>query len=58
MIDPAAAHAQEVENYRNHVLNKYKDLPQLDRIEAMMVDIFAMMYVGLVVVPNSGKEFI
>ena len=58
MINPVAAHAKEVEEYRNHVRHKYKDMEQLDRIEAMMIDIFAMMYVGLIVVPNSNKEFV
>jgi len=58
MIDPAAAYGQEVENYRNHVRNKYKDMEQFDRIEAMMVDIFAMIYVVGIVKRNSDREFI
>ena len=57
-MNPVAAHAREVEEYRNHVRTKYKDMEQLDRIEAMMVDLFAMLYVGLIVMPNSDKEFI
>lgn len=52
------AYAQEVEKYRADARAKYKDMEQLDRIEAMMADLFAMMYVGLVVMPNSHKEFI
>ena len=58
MIDIMRAYAQEVERYRADIRRKYKDLDQLDRIEAMMADIFAMMYVGMVVMPNSTKEFI
>ena len=58
MIDVMRAYAQEVEKYRADMRRKYQHLDQLDRIEAMMADIFAMMYVGLVVMPNSNKEFI
>ena len=58
MIDPIAVHAKEVEQYREYVRNKYKDLSPGDRLEAMMVDIFAMLYVGLIVMPNKDREFI
>jgi hypothetical protein len=58
MIDPIAVHAKEVDQYREYVRTKYKGLSQLDRIEALMIDIFAMLYVGLIVMPNSNKEFI
>jgi len=57
-MDPIIAHAKEVEQYREHVRNKYKDLSQGDKLEAMMIDIFAMLYVGLIVMPNSDREFI
>ena len=58
MINTIQKHAEEVERYRADVKAKYGSLDQLDRIEAMMADIFAMMYVGMVVMPNSDKEFI
>ena len=57
-MDAAAAYTKEVEEYRNYVRNKYKDMEQLDRIEAMMVDIFAMIYVVGIVKRNSDREFI
>lgn len=58
MINVLKSYTEEVERYRASIQEKYKHLDQLDRIEAMMADIFAMMYVGLIVVPNSDKEFI
>ena len=57
-MDFMRAYAQEVEKYRADARRKYKDLDQLDRIEAMMVDILAMIYVVGIVMPNSSKEFI
>ena len=57
-MDFMRAYAQEVEKYRAEARRKYKDLDQLDRIEAMMVDILAMIYVVGIVMPNSSKEFI
>ena len=58
MIDTIRQYAEAVERYRADVKAKYANLQQLDRIEAMMADIFAMLYVGMVVMPNSDKEFI
>ena len=57
-MDFMRAYALEVEKYRAESRRKYKDLDQLDRIEAMMVDILAMIYVVGIVMPNSSKEFI
>jgi len=58
VIDIMRAYAQEVEKYRADSRRKYQNLDQLDRIEAMMVDILAMIYVVGIVMPNSSKEFI
>jgi hypothetical protein len=57
-MDPIIAHAKEVEQYREYVRTKYKGLSQPDRLEALMIDIFAMLYVGLIVMPNKDREFI
>ena len=57
-MDFMRVYTQEVEKYRAEARRKYKDLDQLDRIEAMMVDILAMIYVVGIVMPNSSKEFI
>ena len=57
-MDFMRAYTQEVEKYRAEARRKYQTLDQLDRIEAMMVDILAMIYVVGIVMPNSSKEFI
>ena len=53
MINPLAAQAQAVEEYRKHVKNKYKDMEQAERIEAMLVDIFALLYVSGIVMRDK-----